>query len=385
MENHDMKITPQDIIDKEFRVKFRGFDMSEVDAFLEEVAENFFRLTEENTLLNEKILALQQELESSATRPPPAQLEFPSEITNTLEDLRQDTAAIGTEISALKQDRQTFVSIEKNLKSALAYIQELGSGSQSQVSHEIPVELTAALESFKKDSATLAADLASLKAERQSLETLVQNLETYISSAREAAEQKQNIQPPEIPGDLPEALAEFKQASETLGSDLAALKTGLEAIPSMRQTVVQEVQELLASHFRELEDRLAALSVQAALRQTPTPMDRLPVAEIMEEPEGHVDERSLPDYRTGDVEDSEVEDLEFLTEDDILDVDKLRGIFQTVLDESVSDSHESRYSDDVTADLLFLEDDFIDDEPEPKVTLTLGEDESPQKPKNKKP
>ena len=80
-----------------------------------------------------------------------------------------------------------------------------------------------------------------------------------------------------------------------------------------------------------------------------------------------------------------MEDLEFLTEDDILDVDKLRGIFQTVLDESVSDSHESRYSDDVTADLLFLEDDFIDDEPEPKVTLTLGEDESPQKPKNKKP
>ena len=31
-----MKMTPQDIIDKEFRTKFRGFDMAEVDIFLEE-------------------------------------------------------------------------------------------------------------------------------------------------------------------------------------------------------------------------------------------------------------------------------------------------------------------------------------------------------------
>ena len=34
-----MKITPQDIIDREFKVKFRGFDMTEVDTFLEEVAD----------------------------------------------------------------------------------------------------------------------------------------------------------------------------------------------------------------------------------------------------------------------------------------------------------------------------------------------------------
>ncbi|MFC1827821.1 DivIVA domain-containing protein, partial [Thermodesulfobacteriota bacterium] len=38
-----MKITLQDIIEKEFRVKFRGFDIVEVDTFLEEVAENFFQ------------------------------------------------------------------------------------------------------------------------------------------------------------------------------------------------------------------------------------------------------------------------------------------------------------------------------------------------------
>ena len=52
MEQQEIKITPQDIIDKEFRVKFRGFDMAEVDSFLEEVAENLFKLTEENTVLN---------------------------------------------------------------------------------------------------------------------------------------------------------------------------------------------------------------------------------------------------------------------------------------------------------------------------------------------
>ena len=69
-----MEITPQDIIDKEFRVKFRGFDMAEVDAFLEEVAESFFKLTEENTLLNEKVLALQEDLETVDSMAPQGQV-----------------------------------------------------------------------------------------------------------------------------------------------------------------------------------------------------------------------------------------------------------------------------------------------------------------------
>jgi cell division initiation protein len=100
-----MKITPQDIIDKEFRVKFRGFDMAEVDTFLEEVAVNFFKLTEENTRLNEKVLALQEDLESGDRVASQSQMELPPELGNFLEELKQDTAAISGELVTLKKDR----------------------------------------------------------------------------------------------------------------------------------------------------------------------------------------------------------------------------------------------------------------------------------------
>ena len=75
-----------------------------------------------------------------------------------------------------------------------------------------------------------------------------------------------------------------------------------------------------------------------------------------------------------------------MSEDDILDVDKLRGIFQSVLDEGTSDVHDSREGDDATADLLFLyDDDLMQDEHEPEVTFSLDENEADKKQNYGKP
>ena len=135
-----MKVTPQDIIDKEFRVKFRGFDMVEVDTFLEEVAENFYNLTEENTLLNEKIIALQKDMESEGRIVTQGQMELPAELGNFLEELKQDTAAINAELITLKQDRSTFVSLEKSIKEAVSSLQKAAS-KPSQGQAELPAGL----------------------------------------------------------------------------------------------------------------------------------------------------------------------------------------------------------------------------------------------------
>jgi cell division initiation protein len=58
-----MKITPVDIEQQQFRVKFRGFDMAEVDAFLDLVAEEMDALIRENTTLKEEIKKLRDEIE----------------------------------------------------------------------------------------------------------------------------------------------------------------------------------------------------------------------------------------------------------------------------------------------------------------------------------
>lgn len=48
-----MKITPLDIQQQQFRVRFRGFDMVEVDNFLDLVASEFEELLRENSRLKE--------------------------------------------------------------------------------------------------------------------------------------------------------------------------------------------------------------------------------------------------------------------------------------------------------------------------------------------
>jgi len=58
-----MSLTPQDIQAKQFHVRFRGFDVEEVDGFLEQVAEQFLMLVEENKALQFKAETLERELE----------------------------------------------------------------------------------------------------------------------------------------------------------------------------------------------------------------------------------------------------------------------------------------------------------------------------------
>jgi cell division initiation protein len=57
-----MTITPQDIQSKQFHVRMRGFDMDEVDKFLEQVAEEFLILSLENKQLLEKVETMEKEL-----------------------------------------------------------------------------------------------------------------------------------------------------------------------------------------------------------------------------------------------------------------------------------------------------------------------------------
>jgi cell division initiation protein len=58
-----MTLSPEDIQSKQFHVRFRGFDVEEVDSFLEQVAENVLMLIEENKTLRVRIETMTQDLE----------------------------------------------------------------------------------------------------------------------------------------------------------------------------------------------------------------------------------------------------------------------------------------------------------------------------------
>ena len=56
-----MRLSAADIRQQQFAVKLlRGFDPQEVDAFLEEIADDFEELTKENNLLKDQLVALEE-------------------------------------------------------------------------------------------------------------------------------------------------------------------------------------------------------------------------------------------------------------------------------------------------------------------------------------
>jgi len=63
-----MKTTPIDIRDQQFKVRFRGFDILEVDAFLEKIAEAFESLQLENGSLHKKIQRISLEIQEFKER-----------------------------------------------------------------------------------------------------------------------------------------------------------------------------------------------------------------------------------------------------------------------------------------------------------------------------
>lgn len=57
-----MPLNPQDVVRKEFREAFRGYNQADVDLFLDEVVDEMNRLVDENQRMKVRLTALQQEL-----------------------------------------------------------------------------------------------------------------------------------------------------------------------------------------------------------------------------------------------------------------------------------------------------------------------------------
>ena len=58
-----MKMTPNDIQQHQFRVKFRGFDVQEVDTFLDQMADAFGTLLDEQERQKDEMEKLRAELQ----------------------------------------------------------------------------------------------------------------------------------------------------------------------------------------------------------------------------------------------------------------------------------------------------------------------------------
>src|SRR2546428_14088133 len=98
-----MRITPHDIRQQQFTVRmFRGFHPQEVDAFLEDVADDYEALLKENSLLKEQIAAQEERSRAAMDR------------EKNLQDVLVSTPRLINEMTAAaKRDPQLIVTAPK--------------------------------------------------------------------------------------------------------------------------------------------------------------------------------------------------------------------------------------------------------------------------------
>ena len=145
----DMHISPAEILEKEFAQRFRGYDVHQVNAFLEEVAKEVDRVLKENTRLKEEVENLKEQLAASREKERSLNEELlvaqtmgddiraraeqeASRIVSgaqldaqkVLAEVRQQCASLQQEITAMNQKREQF---ETSLRSLLeGYLNTLG-------------------------------------------------------------------------------------------------------------------------------------------------------------------------------------------------------------------------------------------------------------------
>jgi cell division initiation protein len=145
----DMKISPKEILEKEFSLRFRGYDVNQVDAFLEDLARELERISqelhsvqeereqlkEELAVLRERERNLKEELLVAQTMGDDIRARAEQEASRIiagaqldaqkiLAEVRQQCASLQQEITAMNQKREQF---ETSLRALLeGYLNLIG-------------------------------------------------------------------------------------------------------------------------------------------------------------------------------------------------------------------------------------------------------------------
>lgn len=151
-----MRISPHDIRQQQFTVKiFRGFDPQEVDAFLEDVADDYEALLKDCQLLREQ-LAAQEERQRGV-----------GELEKALQDTLVTSQRLADELKAAARREAD------ETRTAAKHESEL-------IVREAELRGEKAVEAARGDEARIRADIQALKRmRRQFVEDLASTLERY--------------------------------------------------------------------------------------------------------------------------------------------------------------------------------------------------------------
>jgi cell division initiation protein len=109
-----MTITARDIQLKQFKIRFRGFDVQEVDFFLDQLAEELTNLEIQNERLRERLRNAEKEIESLKEKDEKLKNEF-HEINKHYQELKEESGnASRLVISEAIKEADSIIADAKN-------------------------------------------------------------------------------------------------------------------------------------------------------------------------------------------------------------------------------------------------------------------------------
>ena len=135
-----MKITPLDIQQQQFKTRFRGFDVREVDTFLEQISSAFEKVLSEN------------------------------------ESLREEIRRLKLESQGYKEREETFKRAMLNSQKVLEQMKKNAQKSAELVVAEAEVKAEKILNRAQNRLAQLHEDIAELKRQRMQIEVQIRSI-----------------------------------------------------------------------------------------------------------------------------------------------------------------------------------------------------------------
>jgi cell division initiation protein len=235
-----MNLTPQDIQQRKFKKRFRGFDVREVDSFLAAVADSFLALMHEDKRHQERIEELEKihEQQLADEKIIRAAIIDAEKIADDLkEKSRREAIAYQTKEKEI-QDKLAWIEAEKekNLKEVEALL--------NKANEEIKTRRQKADEEFAKAKSTREKNL-------QELETVLTTTKGEINALKEELGK--------LTKDKDETVALQQAASE----ELISVQEELKEIKKTKAKVTEELRAFLTQYLRQLDTSFDSSSASA--------------------------------------------------------------------------------------------------------------------------
>ena len=176
-----MPISVKDIQEKEFsRQKRDGYNIEEVDDFLDEISDQLSVLIRENMALAEQVKALQAEnekLEASASAPAPAAEPAPAPIPAPVEAVSSDEPAY--------DEPSYFKNLQLTLRDTLINAQRIADETVAEARKKAQEVITGAEEQAATTVSNAKAEAESVKAEADNIR---KTIATYRANFRRLVE-----------------------------------------------------------------------------------------------------------------------------------------------------------------------------------------------------